>query len=171
MRSLDTTALGVNNNQYKKGLNIISIKHSVQQIFVKYLLWSATEVMRDKVGVIVCMRGKPNPSMCGYDIRQLRHMWPAWEPHHHHHHHHHHHPSSSPSPLQPSYLPRLSEGPPRNNCMMIFALQLLKWSEVSRCPGLLSKHASCLWRWCGHATLGHYDTLDYKHCNGNNRNV
>ena len=63
-------------------------KVSISSPFNKYLsnnYWSATEVMIDKVGVIVCMRWKPNPSMCGYDIRQLRHMWPAWEHLHHLH--------------------------------------------------------------------------------------
>ena len=75
-------------------------KVSISSPFNKYLsnnYWSATEVMIDKVGVIVCMRWKPNPSMCGYDIRELRHMWPAWE---------HHHPLSAPvSTTQQLYHP------------------------------------------------------------------
>ena len=85
--------------------------------------------MIDKVSVIVCMRGKPNPSMCGYDIRQLRHMWPAWEPHHHHH---HHPPPSSPSP----YSPHIYRG----------------WAKVHRATTVWwYLHSSC---WNGRKCLG-----------------
>ena len=130
-------------------------KVSISSPFNKYLsnnYWSATEVMIDKVGVIVCMRWKPNPSMCGYDIRELRHMWPAWE---------HHHPLSAPISTTQQLYPPIPD-----ICRPV--VQMVGSVGV---PGLLSKHASCLSRWCWHATYSSSDTLVYKHCNGNNRDV